>query len=429
MVEFQLGQTGTGLDTFFRILQVFAVCFVDVVIQHETVSHALEVRICNADLSNDPDRLSVVAGIFSIDLLGIAAGTHDLLRELEQVVCSTDPDFHPAGVVKEAVGAVGEIKVHAHVREHHDDGLVQFHHVDVTGHINFIEFRSIEQSNLFLNFDGGQIEHRGHIHIEHGGVHNDICAAGKTEESAEFSTAVVIAAGIVGQTLFHVNEAAGFIECPERVDVLLLCHFADQFIAGLALVEQIVGDGDRFLSGSDLEVNADNIQLQVLGSSAGTLFADQGAVIRLYGVGGSQTEVHKAECQVDIQVVDIAFSGSGVVVSGATFRNRFAAGSGSIVTMAVVVGNRKFRKHTHRFGDHLIAGDFFFKLGNLDVQVVFHGEADALFQLELMLFIKLAPAGLFPMLDCGDRTVAGIIFLSLTACQSGKTGKHDTSHC
>ena len=428
MVKFQLGQTGTGLDTFFRILQVFAVCFVDVVIQHKTVSHALEVRIGNADLSDDTDRLGIVAGIFRFDLLVVAAGTHDLLRELEQVVSCADTDFHPAGVVEEAVGAVGEIEVHTDVREHHNDGLIEFHHVDVTGHIDFIEFRSVEKSDLFLNFDGGQIEHRGHIHIEHGGIHNDVIAAGEAEESAEFSAAVVIAAGVIGQALFHINETAGFIECPEGVDVFLLSHFADQFIACFALVEQIIGDGDGFLSGSDLEVNADHIQLQVLSSSAGTLFADQSAVICLNRVRSSQTEVHKAECQVNIQIVNIAFGGSGVVVSSTTFGHRLAAGSSRVVTMTVVIGDSKLGQHTHSFGNHLIAGDFFFEFGNFDVQVVFHGEADALFQFELVLFIKLVPAGLFPVLDCIDRAIICVVFLGLTASQSSKTGEHNACH-
>ena len=77
------------------------------------------------------------------------------VRELEQIVSCTDTDFHPVGVVEEAVGAVGEVEVHADVREHHDDGLVEFHHVDVAGHIDFIEFRSVEESDLFLDFDGG----------------------------------------------------------------------------------------------------------------------------------------------------------------------------------------------------------------------------------------------------------------------------------
>ena len=428
MVEFQFGETAAGLQALFSVLQVFVVSIVDLVVELEAFVGALHVGISNTHLCDDADRLTEATGFFCLDLSVVGFRAGDLLRKFEQVVGGADTDFHPAAVIEEAVGGVGEVEVHTDVREHHDDGLVKFENVDVTLHIDFIQFRTLEQSDLFHDLHFGQIEHRRHIDIEHGGIHNDVVAGSQTEESAEFCTAVFVAAGVVGQAFFHIHKTTGFVKGAERRDQAFLSHFFDQLITGLALVKQSVGNGDRTLGGSNLEVNADNVHLQVLGGTAGALGADQGTVIRLAGVECSQTEVHKTESKVNVQVVDVLVLRGGVTVGGTGGNKCFTAGSGRIVPVAEVVGNSEFRQHTECFGDLHFAGNFFFQFRHFDVEVELQSQIDTFFQFELMVRLELAPFCLFKILNSLFSTITFVAFLGFTACESCQTCKHHACH-
>ena len=432
MIQFQFGKTAFGSHGFFRIHQVGFVCGIDLVVQLETVIGTLHIGIGDTHLCDHTQRLGEVACFFRFDLRIICLCAHDVLRQFQNVVRGTDTDFHPVCMIQERVGGVGEIQIHTHVRHHHNDRLVKFKNIDMTLHVDFVEFRTVEQCDLFHHLQFRQIEDRRHFHIEHGGIHHDVGTCGKSHEGKEFRTAVFITARVVGEAFFHIHETACFVECTEGGDQTLFRHFRDQSVAGLAFLKQIIGNGDRFLCGGDLKINADDFHLEVLCHASLTLFADEGAVIPLESIDSRQTEVHHAQCQVDIHIVGEAVGRSGETFSGIIiiFRlDRFTAGCRMIVAVGGIVGNRQLRQHTECFRDRHIRSHIFFQFGNFDIQIVLQSQVDTFIQFEHMLGIVHTPSGAFKV-DCHTFLAVSLVtFLRFTAgndCRTRKSCEHQT---
>ena len=303
MIQFKLRKFAGNSLAALCFFQIFAICGIDTDVNIQTFFGGNKIGVGHTDLCHNGNRLGVAAVFFSVDLGAVCLVSGNLLRKLKQIVGGTETDFTPGAVVKEAVGAVREIKEETDIGEHRDNGFAALKNIDMFLHINFHQFRTFHQCDLLHQLHTGKGEVGNSI--QNGIVNFDNGTGIKSQQSTQFNTAVFVTADIIGQTFFHFNKTFDFIKGAERRNFAVIAEFIDQFITVFAVFQQIRGDFHSALGGGNLKVNAGSIQHKILFCAAGALLTQQHTVIRLLSVEKGQTEVKNAERKVNVKIVDI----------------------------------------------------------------------------------------------------------------------------
>ena len=410
----KLGKLSGDLSAGNGFFQIFAVSIVDFGVDRQTLFHGYHIGMGDTHLGHDGDRLGVSTGLFSIDLGTVSLITGDVLGQFQQIIGGTDTQFPPGAVVEETVVAVGEVHKHPHVGEHHDQSLAALQNVDVLLHVDFIQLRTLHQSDLLKQLHLRSLEIRNLV--QHAVIHFDLGIGIKSDQRTQFNTAVFVTADVVGQAAFHLNKPFDLLKGTERSDLTLIPHLFDQSIAILAVSKQFFSNGDRPLGGGDLKIDPHGIQHQILFGTAGTLLTQQQTVMSLLGIEKRQTEVQNAQGKVDVEVVDTAILALGVAVrSGSDSVDLLAAGSRRVVSAGKIIGNIQLRKHAQHFrGPHLF-GNLFLKAENFQIKVVAHSKFDALIERKDFGFIQIAELGTLKMFDCVSDTIFLIFIKRFTA--------------
>ena len=424
MGDVDLGDFAGNVIAAFDLLEVLAIGAVDAAVDVIALFAGEEVGVGDADLRHDGDGLRVGAVFFSFDLFVQSAVAADLLRELEEVVGGTDTHFAPAVVVEVAVVNFVVVIEDFDVREHGDDGLAGFEHVHVALHVHLKEFRALHEGDLFHELDVGEGEFGNFV--QNGVVNFDIGVGVDAEEGAEFDAGILEGTDVVGQSLLHVDELGDFVKRAVWGDFAIFAHLVDLLIGFFAFSKEFFRNVDGALGGSDLEVDADGIQHKVLRGAAEALVAEKHAVVFLQAVHERKTEVQNAEGEIDVEVVDglVLAGGVGVVTRALGAMNLFAAGGGDVVTMDIAVTDGQIRQHAEHFAGAHLMGDFFFKAVNLEIDVVFNGEFDAVLQGEDFVRRKISVLGAFEMLDGAFYPFVLVVFIRLAS----KEGDGDENH-
>ena len=248
-----------------------------------------------------------------------------------------------------------------------------------------------------------------------------------SQQRTQFNTAVFITADIVGQTFFHFNKTLGFVKGTERSDRTGFAQLFNQLITVAAVFQKSGGDFDGTLGGGNLEISFDNIKGQVLGNTAGALFADHNPVTRLLGVEKCQTEVNNTQRQINIEIVDRTILTGAVSIGQSVISSLSAAGSRRVVSVGKIITSVQLRQHAEHFSSTHFFGNVFFNCGNLEFKVVLARHFDTFLQRKFLTFHHLAVTGKFKMLDSIFSTFITILFRRFTAadCNSCKNTKHE----
>ena len=179
-------------------------------------------------------------------------------------------------------------------------------------HVDFIQFRTFEQGDLFHqdHFREGEFRNR----VQNAVIHLDFRIRIKSEQGTKFNAAVFITADIVGQTFFHFHEFFNFIIRPERGYPSGFGQIRHQFAAVLAVFQQFPGNADCSLGCRNLKIYPHRVQHKILFCPPCPLLTEQHAVIALAGVEESQSEIQYAQRQIHIQIVDGTVLALGVAV-------------------------------------------------------------------------------------------------------------------
>ena len=396
VIQFKLGKITCDPFTAFGFFKIFTICGIDTGIDIQTFFGCHQVCMSDTNLCHNSNRLCITAVLFGIDLRAERFITCDLLRKFQKVVSGADTQFPPGVVIEESIGAVCEIKEDTNVGEHGNNGLAAFDHIDMFLHIDFIEFRTFHQSDLFHQFHFREFEIRNSIQDRI--IHFDFCTRIKSEQRTQFNTTVFITADVIGQTAFHFHKTFDLIKRPERCDLTFFTHFFNQFITILAFCQQTGCHFDCTLCCGNLEINTNCIKDQILFCAECTLLTHQHTVICLLCIEKCQTEVKNTQCQVNIQIVESSVLTLCIRISTiAAAMELFTAGSGRIRAMREIIRNSQFRQHTEHFtGPHFFC-NFFFQSIYFQLQIVFQSHTHTLIQIQYMIFRQIGILGTFKM--------------------------------
>ena len=218
-------------------------------------------------------------------------------------------------MIQKTVGGIREIKEYPDVRKHRHDRFPAFQNIDVFLHIDFIQFRTFEQCDLFHQDHSRELEFRDRV--QNAIIDFDFRIRIKAEQGTKFDAAVFITADVVGQTFFHFHELLGLVIRPERGYPSRFGQIRYQLAAVFAVRQQFPGNVDRSLRGRNLEIDPHRVQHKILFRTPCSLLTEQHAVVALAGVEEGQSEIQNAQRQIHIQIVD-----GTVLALGVTVRSR-----------------------------------------------------------------------------------------------------------
>ena len=408
VIEFQRGEFSGDRAVRFRPLQILIVSRVNLVIQFEPFTGGNPVRMRDTNLRHHTDRLRKAPGFFRFNLRAVRHVTRNVLRQLQKIVGRTDSQFIPAHVVEEGVRAVGEVRVNPDVREHHQNRLAAFDDVDVFLNVDFIEFRTLQKRNLFhqLNIRKFHIRNR----IEEAVFHQNLPRGIHPEQRTQFNAAVLVAADIIGQPFFHLDETPRLVERPERRDLTGTTQFFDQSVTRTTLLKKRLRDFDRLLRRRNLEIGLHHIKRQILRRTIHALLAHQHTILSLLRIEKRQTEVQYAQSQVHVKIIDVPILTGAVAIGQTTFSDLLTRRRRHVAPTCPGIGNIQFRKHAEHFRRAHLASDILFQIQNLHVKVVFKRETDAIHQADFFALRQLLVFGGLKMSHRILSTFVPIIF-------------------